>query len=206
MGFLPKFYIRNILLKQTQSITRIFSWLSRNSSDKNKAMQNYEKIIKALGLEPHPEGGYFKETYRSDLLIPKGGLQNHYSGPRCASTAAYFLLTKDKPKSFLHKIKSDEIFHLYDGGPLDILLLYPNGDGEIKTLGRDLEKGEEPQILIPHGTWFGAELHKKVTYGLIGCTLAPGFEFEDFDVKFPTNLKTKYPDFLDMIEILTLKK
>jgi len=169
-------------------------------------MKNYEKIIKTLGLEPHPEGGYFKETYRSDLLISKEGLKNIYSGSRCASTAIYFLLTKEQPKSFLHKLKSDEIFHLYDGGSLDVLLLYPNGDGTIQILGRDLEKGERPQVLIPNGTWFGAHLNKNAQYALIGCTVAPGFEFEDFTLEVPENLKAKYSDFSEMIEALTFKK
>lgn len=169
-------------------------------------MQPYEKIIKALGLEPHPEGGYFKETYRSDLLISKEGLKNIYSGSRCAATAIYFLLTKDKPKSFLHKLKSDEIFHLYDGGPLDVLLLYPNGDGQVQTLGRDLEKGERPQVLIPKGTWFGVLLNKSVPYALMGCTVAPGFEFEDFTLEVPKDLKSRYSNFSEMIEALTFKK
>ena len=169
-------------------------------------MKDYEKIIKTLGLEPHPEGGYFKETYRSDILISKEGLKNVYSGSRCVSTAAYFLLTKEQPKSFLHQLKSEEIFHLYDGGSLDILLLYPNGDGTIQTLGRDLEKGEKPQVLIPKGAWFGALLNKEAQYALIGCTVAPGFEFEDFTLEVPKDLKSKYSDFSKMIEVLTFKK
>ncbi len=167
---------------------------------------NKEKIIKALELEPHPEGGYFKETYRSDLVISKEGLSNHYSGSRVASTAIYFLLTKEEPKSYLHKLKSDEIFHLYDGGPVEILLLYPNGDGEIQTLGRDLEKGERPQVLIPKGTWFGGLLNKTASYALIGCTVAPGFEFEDFTLEISKDLAARYSDFSEMIETLTLKK
>ncbi|OGQ17885.1 MAG: hypothetical protein A3B70_02680 [Deltaproteobacteria bacterium RIFCSPHIGHO2_02_FULL_40_11] len=169
-------------------------------------MKNYEKIIKTLGLEPHPEGGYFKETYRSDLLISKEGLKNIYSGSRCASTFAYFILTNDQPKSFLHQLKSDEMFHLYDGGPLDVLLLYPNGDGAIQTLGKDLEKGERPQTLIPKGTWFGALLNRSASYALIGCTVSPGFEFEDFTLEVPEDLKAKYSDFSEMIESLTFKK
>ncbi|MBI2608716.1 MAG: cupin domain-containing protein [Deltaproteobacteria bacterium] len=169
-------------------------------------MKNYEKIIKTLELEPHPEGGYFKETYRSDLRIPKEGLPNFYKSSKCTSTAIYFLLTKEQPKSFLHKLKSDEIFHLYDGGSLDVLLLYPNGDGTIQTLGRDLEKGERPQVLIPHGTWFGALLNKSASYALIGCTVAPGFEFEDFTLEVPKDLKAKYFDFSEMIEALSFRK
>ena len=106
----------------------------------------------------------------------------------------------------MHQLKSDEMFHLYDGGPLDVLLLYPNGDGAIQTLGKDLEKGERPQTLIPKGTWFGALLNRSASYALIGCTVSPGFEFEDFTLEVPEDLKAKYSDFSEMIESLTFKK
>ena len=106
----------------------------------------------------------------------------------------------------MHKLKSDEIFHLYDGGPLDVLLLYSNGDGQIQTLGRDLERGERPQVLIPKGTWFGVLLNKSVSCALMGCTVAPGFEFEDFTLEVPKDLKSRYSNFSEMIEALTFKK
>ena len=84
--------------------------------------------------------------------------------------------------------------------------MYPNGDGQVQILGRDLEKGEKPQVLIPRGTWFGVQLNKKTSYALIGCTVAPGFEFEDFTLEVPRDLKLRYSDFSEMIEALTLKK
>ena len=159
-----------------------------------------------MELKPHPEGGYFKEPYRSDLTISKEGLSNHYSGSRVASTAIYFLLTKEEHKSYLHKLKSDEIFHLYDGGSVEILLLYPSGDGAIQTLGSDLEKGERPQVLIPKGTWFGGLLKRTAQHALIGCTVAPGFEFEDFTLEIPKDLVARYSGFSEMIEALMFKK
>jgi len=85
-------------------------------------------------LQSHPEGGFFTETYRSDLLIPKEGLPDHYDGSRNASTAIYFLLTEDQPISRLHQLKSDEMFHLYDGGPLEVLLLEEDGIGNFSEV------------------------------------------------------------------------
>jgi uncharacterized protein len=169
-------------------------------------MAEYHNIIKHLGLEPHPEGGFFSETYRSSLVIEKEGLPSYYSGPRNVSTAIYYLLTKDEPISRLHKLQSDEMFHLYAGGPLEVLILHPDGRGEALTLGSDFIKGEKPQLLIPRETWFGAALKTGVEHTLIGATVSPGFDFKDFtmgvsaDVK--EDLKKTYPAHADRIERL----
>ncbi|MBI4040337.1 MAG: cupin domain-containing protein [Deltaproteobacteria bacterium] len=168
--------------------------------------KKHKKIIQELKLEPHPEGGWFSETYRSDLILSKAALSESHSGARPASTAIYFLLTKDHPISRLHQLKSDEMFHFYDGDPLQVLLLRPNGTGSIEIVGKDIENGERPQLLIPKGTWFGAKLNNKASYVLMGCTVAPGFDFEDFTMDVSESdkkgLLEQYPDFSQMIEEL----
>ena len=106
-------------------------------------------IIKQLGLEPHPERGFYRQTYRASLDVPS----STHGAARAASTAIYFLVTASEPDTYLHRLKSDEIFHLYDGGPLDILRLFPDGAWDVARLGMDLAAGERPQIVIPAGTW-----------------------------------------------------
>jgi predicted cupin superfamily sugar epimerase len=136
------------------------------------------ELITRLGLAPHPERGHFAETYRAPLTL--AGLP--HGAPRAASTAIYFLVTRAQPSTYLHRLRSDEIFHLYEGGPLDVLLLRDGRPGDVLRLGRDVGAGERPQIVIPAGTWFAAELAPEVSHCLIGCTVAPGFDFADFEL------------------------
>src|SRR3954469_16346463 len=117
-------------------------------------MDRARLLIEQLGLAPHPERGHYVETYRSPLAV--GGIP--HPGPRAASTAIYFLVTREQPTTYLHRLLSDEMFHFYEGGPLDVLLLGPAGTGELRRLGTNVAAGERPQILIPAGTWFAAEL------------------------------------------------
>ena len=118
-------------------------------------------IIKQLGLEPHPERGFYRQTYRASLDVPS----STHGAARAASTAIYFLVTASEPDTYLHRLKSDEIFHLYDGGPLDILRLFPDGAWDVARLGMDLAAGERPQIVIPAGTWFGTALVVGASHG-----------------------------------------
>ena len=154
-----------------------------------------DTIIARLGLEPHPERGYYKETYRasSRVQVDRPGTD------RAASTAIYFLVTAREPATFLHRLVSDEIFHLYDGGPLEILRLRPDGSWDVARLGLDLAAGERPQIVIPAGTWFGTELAAGASHCLVGCTVAPGFEFTDFELAAGPELERRYPDAADRI-------
>jgi len=114
------------------------------------------ELIDLLGLLPHPERGHYVETYRAALKID--GLPAPFVGPHAAATAIYFLVTRAQPTTHLHRLLSDEIFHFYEGGPLDVLLLAPDGPGEVRRLGTNLAAGERPQLVIPAGTWFAAEL------------------------------------------------
>jgi len=151
-------------------------------------MSRTQEIVETLGLKPHPERGYYLETYRAALAVGTAG------GPRAASTAIYFLLGAEQQATYLHRLKSDELFHLYEGGPLEVLLLGTDGTSHVARLGRDLAAGERPQLVIPAGTWFGTELPAGVDYCLWGCTVAPGFDFADFELAAGPELAARYPE------------
>jgi len=153
-------------------------------------MDRAQDLIERLGLAPHPERGFYVETYRAQQML--NGLPA-YPGQRSASTAIYFLITRAQPTTYLHRLRSDEIFHFYEGGPLDVLLLAPDGAGEVRRLGTDLAAGERPQIVIRAGTWFAAELAPAATHCLFGCTVAPGFDFADFELAAGAELAARYP-------------
>lgn len=133
-----------------------------------------DRIIAGLGLLPHPEGGHYREVYRAtqQVLAPQG--------PRSASTAIYFLLAKGQV-SRLHRIKSDELWHHYAGGTLHIHDLSPEGDYTLHRLGTDVAQGEQLQVCIAAGHWFGAVPAPDTEFVLSGCTVAPGFEFADLE-------------------------
>jgi predicted cupin superfamily sugar epimerase len=152
-------------------------------------MKRHQEIVRALGLAPHPERGAFAETYRAPLAIETA------RGPRPASTAIYFLVTEEERATYLHRLRFDELFHLYEGGPLEVLLLPGDGGGpgEVKRLGRDLAAGERPQLVIPAGTWFGTELPPEVPFCLWGCTVAPGFDYADFELAEGPELAARHP-------------
>ena len=161
-----------------------------------------EKIIDLLKLEPHPEGGFYRETWRSDINVPvvDGG---HDTGLiRSAGTAIYYLLTPDS-FSAIHRLQTDEIFHHYCGGTVEILQLRPDGGGEIISIGSDLASGERPQCMVPAGVWQGCHLAGDDGYSLLGTTLAPGFEFDDFELGRRDELISAYSDFHVLIRRLT---
>jgi len=151
--------------------------------------------VARLNLAPHPERGYFVETYRASTAVTAAT----HDGPRAAATAIYFLIVADAPATFLHRLLSDETFHLYEGGPLDLLLLAPDGGAAVKRLGLNLAAGERPQLTVPAGTWFGTELASGASHCLVGCTVAPGFEFADFELAEGPELAARYPAVADRI-------
>ena len=154
-----------------------------------------DALIEQLGLEPHPERGYFKETYRASSDVES----DRHGGRRAASTAIYFLVTADAPVTYLHRLKSDEIFHLYDGGPLEILRLFSDGTWDVARLGLDFSAAERPQVVVPAGTWFGTVLVAGASHCLVGCTVSPGFEFRDFELADGPELAAQYPEATDRI-------
>jgi len=137
-----------------------------------------DNLISLLSLMPHPEGGHFRETYRSQHRVSRaGGAAGH-----SASTAIYYLL-RGRERSTWHRIQSDEMWHFYDGAPIRIHVLEPNGGLSTLRLGNPLRHaGTHFQALVPAGRWFAAECEDPEGYGLVGCTVAPGFEFDEFEI------------------------
>ena len=157
--------------------------------------------IKYLTLEAHPEGGFYKETYRSSEIINSRSLPERFEGHRNFSTAIYFLL-RSQDRSVFHRIKSDELWHFYDGGTLLIYILTDDGLA-IKRLGNNLLLGESLQVVVPANCWFGARVENEQTYSLCGCTVAPGFDFIDFEMADRNELLKQYPRFQKEIIELT---
>jgi predicted cupin superfamily sugar epimerase len=151
-----------------------------------------EYWIEKLGLSKHPEGGHFKEVYRSDEVLEPNGLPGRYKGPRSFSTSIYFLLNKREVSRF-HRIASDEIWHFYAGSSLTLFLIHPQGDLSCVSLGKDPENGESLQTVIPRMTWFGARVNDPSSFSLAGCTVAPGFDFSDFELGDPGELIRLFP-------------
>lgn len=150
-------------------------------------------IISKLGLKPHPEGGYFRETYRSSGEINNDNLGSNYIGKRNYSTCIYFLLTSDNFSAF-HRIKQDEIWHFYDGSPLRLHIISESGVYTNHVIGMNLKNGAMPQFVVPGGSWFAAEVINIKSYSLIGCTVSPGFDFKDFELKTRSELISLFPD------------
>jgi len=161
--------------------------------------------IEKLELEPHPEGGFYREVLRSSGKISGESLPVKYSGDRVYYTSIYFLLKGNNFSAF-HRIKSDEMWHFYDGSPVRIHVLNAGGKYLEYKLGRDPEEGELPQILVTGGDWFGAEVTDKNSYALVGCIVAPGFEFEDFELGGKGELVADYPGMKELIERLCIKE
>lgn len=158
--------------------------------------------IRTLGLQPHPEGGFFRETWRSPEIYPQNALPARFAGPRAASTAILYLLRAGE-HSHLHRLRADEVWHHYDGGALHLHVLTPEGQYQRLALGRDVAAGETLQCVVPHGCWFGAEPAPGSAFTLTGCTVAPGFEFADFEMGARESLLAAFPAHRDLVMRLT---
>lgn len=158
-------------------------------------------LIRRLALTRHPEGGWFRETYRSAELLPTTALPARFDGPRSCCTAILFLLEQGD-FSALHRIRSDELWHFHLGGALTIHMLLPDGSHQVRTLGTGLRAGESLQVAVPAGAWFGAEV-SGAPYALVGCTVAPGFEFADFELADGPLLVRQFPAHGEIIRCLT---
>lgn len=161
-----------------------------------------KELVENLSMMPHPEGGYFAEIYRSEELIARNCLPDRYNGIRCYSTSIFFLLESNEC-SKLHRLKSDEIWHFYEGDPLTLVTLSPDRKIHRNILGSDIANGEKIQHLVSRNSWMGAYSDNKDGYTLVGCTVAPGFEFDDFELADKEFLKTLFPDSVELIEKLT---
>ena len=166
-------------------------------------MLTARKIIEIFKMKPHPsEGGYYVETYRSSEPIAKSALPERYNGDRAFCTSILYLLTS-KTVSKLHRLRSDEIFHFYLGRPVLMLLLFPDGSSRLVTLGPDIINGQLPQLVVPKDTWMGCLIQPPGRFALIGTTVSPGFEFDDFTLADRNFLFSQYPSQQDLILKLT---
>jgi len=153
-----------------------------------------EQWAEYLGMSPHPEGGWYKETYRaSGSIAPQG-----FDGERSFSTAIYFLLTADVFSAF-HRIRSDEVWHFYAGDGLTVHEIAVDGAYTAHRLGPDPDKGESFQLMVPAGSWFASEVTHGGAYGLVGCTVAPGFDFRDFEMAQRDALASQFPQHAEVI-------
>lgn len=150
--------------------------------------------INKLNMQPHPEGGFYKETYQSDKMI--SGLERRYS------TAIYFLL-QGRQFSAFHRIRSDELWHFYTGSPLEVLMLHDSGELQTLRLGPHSEQGEQFQAVVPAGKWFASRLTQPDSFALVGCTVSPGFDFRDFEMANRQTLVQQFPQHEALITSLT---
>ena len=157
--------------------------------------------IRKLKLKTHPEGGHYRETYRSADRIPAKGLPRPFGGSRAFSTAIYFLLAGDD-RSKLHRLKSDEFWQFYRGSALILHVIGKNGILSRIRLGPDPERGDVLQGVVPAGSWFGARLARPGGFALVGCTVAPGFDFRDFELGDRETLLRLFPKHRNVIEEL----
>lgn len=164
--------------------------------------QTINKIIKTLNLQKHPEGGFYRETYRSHGNINEENLGDDYDGERSYSTCIYFLLTSENFSAF-HRIKQDEIWHFYDGSPILLHMISPDGIYSNQKIGIDFNNDEVPQYVVPGGHWFAAEVIDEDSYSLIGCTVSPGFDFKDFELRNKKELTALFPGHQSIIKRLT---
>ncbi|SKC17083.1 cupin domain-containing protein [Dyadobacter psychrophilus] len=159
--------------------------------------------IEKYALSPHPEGGYYAETYRANENVPQQALPARFSGTRSFSTGIYFLLETYNFSAF-HRIKSDEMWHFYAGEALEIFVINEERrELQMIRLGNDPEKGETFQAVVPAESWFASRPAKGSTYALVGCTVAPGFDFADFEMAEREALQTQFPEFEQIIQELT---
>jgi predicted cupin superfamily sugar epimerase len=160
-----------------------------------------DRLIASLGLSPHPEGGYFREMYRSPMVIPAAALPARFGGSRSASTAIYFLL-RGSEHSAMHRLRADEVWHHYQGSSVTLHEIHPDGKVIEARLGEPGGDGAAPQHVVLAGCWFGATVDNPQEYALVGCTVAPGFTPEDFELGNPTELVAQYPQHEQLIRRL----
>lgn len=162
-------------------------------------MERAEAWIETLGLVRHPEGGWYRETWRSATRVAPAGAPGDV---RAAGTSIYFLLSAGEV-SKLHRIRSDEVWSIHDGGPV-VLQVFDDAEGHRETvLSRDPEGPGAPQAVVRRGAWFGAELPPGVPFALVGCAVAPGFEFADLEMADGVALAARYPDAVAVVRRLT---
>lgn len=165
-------------------------------------LQSAQYWIDKLKLIAHPEGGYYRETYRSELSLAREALPPKFSGPRPVSTAIYFLLEGENFSAF-HRLHSDELWHFYAGGSIAVHVIEPNGGYSEIHLGNNPDAGDHLQAVVKAGCWFASRVRDPHSFALAGCTVAPGFDFADFELGKRSDLISLYPRHRKLIEQLT---
>jgi len=164
-------------------------------------MISTQQLIALYNLQPHPEGGWYKETYQSKEQINAASLPERFSGSRAFSTAIYFLLQEGNFSAF-HRIKSDECWHFYAGDPLVVYVLQQDGTLDEILLGNDITNGQLFQYVVPANCWFASRPATDSKFCFVGCTVAPGFDFADFELADAAVLSALYPQHKSCIEEL----
>lgn len=159
-----------------------------------------KELVEQLNLHPHPEGGYYTEVYRSEGIIEIK--EDQFPDGRHFNTSIYYLLGSEDQSHF-HRIKSDEVWHHYEGSSITIHLISESGSYRELHLGTDLDKGQKPQQIVPAGYWFGVTVDESESYALCGCTVSPGFDFDDFEMADRSELLNEYPEHEQIIKKLT---
>jgi predicted cupin superfamily sugar epimerase len=157
-------------------------------------MTTPDELIESLQLLPHPEGGWYRETYRSEMSFDGDG---PFPNGRNIATAIYFMITADG-FSALHRIKSDETWHFYDGDPFEIIEITPGGNLISTCIGKGLY-----QYTVPKGNWFGSRVLHGGKWSLVGCTVSPGFDFRDFELASKSGLSSQFPSHSQVINEMT---
>ena len=168
------------------------------------AGETVDLLVARLNLKAHPEGGYYREVYRSKGQIPQTALGPGFTGPRNYSTSIYFLLTSDNFSSF-HRIRQDEVWHFYLGSALHVHVIEPAGKLTTHVVGSNIAQGELPQVVVPAGCWFASGVSKSDSFSLVGCTVSPGFDFDDFELANRNNLIGAFPQHASIITAFTRK-
>jgi predicted cupin superfamily sugar epimerase len=164
-------------------------------------MNNASELIRHYQMLPHPEGGYYRETYRSSETLAAAALPARFGGDRSFSTAIYFLLQRGNFSAF-HKIKSDECWHFYAGQTLLVHVLHPGGELQTVKMGSNFIEGESFQFVVPANCWFASEPAEGTDFALSGCTVAPGFDFADFELAKAEVLSREFPAHATLIRRL----
>ena len=161
-------------------------------------------VKELLGLRPHPrEGGWYVRTYEAaELVAAEAFGDGRYAGPRRTGTAIFYLL---EPTTFseMHRLRSDEVFHFYAGDVVEMLQLKADGSGAMVLIGNDLLRGQKPQVVVERGVWQGSRMVEGGQWALLGCTVSPGFEFEDYEPGERVKLSVGWPEFAEEIAALT---
>ncbi len=169
----------------------------------NQQTNPIEALINHYNLLPHPEGGFYRQTYEASEQILRDALPERFDGNRNFSTAIYFLLPFGNFSAF-HRIKSDEVWHFYEGCALHIHVIHPNGDYECLKLGSNMNNGESYQLVVPANAWFASEpVGDAGSFALVGCTVAPGFDFADFELADAEKLVEQFPSHEQLIRQLS---